>query len=365
MVDACGLENNNEFIYLRSGASPLNVDDLAITLPANPNITVANTNDFSPPDPSNLTPLGACLVVIDDGAIIPPNSSVVIFMSNNITMTYDFTSWCTQFGTVYILYRNLASPTTPTFLNTNPTAVQRTVNLSVNGVPACNAAFTYNVPTTSVDGNFYQFPAPAAGVSISPGPVNNGCASPPFSVLPIRLKSFMANLVNESVQMQWITSMEQQTDHFEVQKSNNGSQFTSLGKVQAAGNSNGDITYGYKDPEKITALTYYRLLTVDIDGTKDYSKIVTVKPGMNGFELIEVSPNPAINELVVAWNATTKSMATIMITDLAGRVVSTKSLNGVAGYNRLRLPVYALQSGIYYVRLLSENQSASRKFIKQ
>ncbi|WP_315814963.1 hypothetical protein [Paraflavitalea speifideaquila] len=56
MVDACGLENNNEFIFLRTGSNPVNVNDIGIALPANGNITVANLNDFSPPDPSNLTP---------------------------------------------------------------------------------------------------------------------------------------------------------------------------------------------------------------------------------------------------------------------------------------------------------------------
>ncbi|WP_315814962.1 T9SS type A sorting domain-containing protein [Paraflavitalea speifideaquila] len=304
-------------------------------------------------------------MVIDDGAVIPPNSSVVIFMSNNITITYNFTSWCTQFGTVYILYRNLVSPTTPTFLNTSASPEQRTASLSINGVPACNAAFKYNVPTTSTEGNFYQFPTPTAGVSISPGSVNNGCASPPFSVLPISLKSFTATLANEAVQIQWTTSTEQQTDYFEVQRSSNGSQFISLGKVVAAGNSNSDLTYSYKDPGKITAPAYYRLLTVDMDGTKEYSKVVRVKPGISAFELIEVSPNPAISELVVAWNAVSAGSTTVMIGDLSGRVVYTRNLGGVAGYNRIRLPISVLLPGLYQLRLQSDQHTASRKFIKQ
>lgn len=365
MVNACGTENNNEFIYLRTGSTAVNVNDLVIQLPTNGSITLANTNDFSPPAVTSITPLGACITVLDDGSVIPANAAVAIFMSNNVSQQYDFTSWCTQFGAVYLLYRNVAAPTTPTYLNTSPTPLQRTTNLSINGQPACTAAFTYNAPTTSVDGDFYQFPSPVAGVSIAPAPSNNGCASPPFNLLPLRLKSFTARTINDVVSLQWTTSQEQQTNYFEPEKSKDGRQFTAIGRVAAAGNSDFELAYTFEDKEPVSAPVYYRLRMVDLDGAAEYSTTVRVVSPADGFRITAVSPNPAANELVTAWNAATRSQTTLLVRDMNGKALLRKVVNSARGYNLVRIPVQALASGIYFLSLVNEQQVLTEKFIKR
>lgn len=363
MVDACGLENNNEFIFLLNGNAALNVDDLVITFPANGSISVANTNDFSAN--SGTSPTGACLTLLDDGGVIPANAPVVIFMSNNIGQAYDLTSWCTQYGTVYILYRNLAAPTTPTFLNTNPTAVQRTVALSVNLVPACAANFTYNVPVTSVDGNFYRFPAPTAGTSLSPGSVNNGCASPPPVLLPVTLTAFTVGIINQAAVLRWTTTTEINSSHFEIERSADGEHFSVVGRLAAAGQSNTPLSYQYTDPGAVNGRTWYRLRTVDLDGQSAYSRIIRLQATASGVALHQLYPNPVSDELVIEWNGRLQSKAALTVVDLQGRILQTNQLTSVAGFNQGRLFVGSLRAGTYFLKLDVDGEQFSERFVKK
>lgn len=365
MVDACngvapGLEQDNEFIFLLNGPSPLNVDDIAIDLPNNTDINLVSTNDFSP-NTGSASPVGGCFTVLDDGGVIPANAAVVIFMSNRVTQSYDLTSWCTQYGTVYILYKN-QTLTTPTFLNTSPTPAVRNTQLFFRSLLGCAITYTYNVPTTSTDGNYYRFPEAINGVSVSPGPVNNGCAAPPPELLPVTLKSFSAAFINQSIVLQWSTATEINSGYFEIEKSSDGQTFTSIGKTTAAGNSNALLQYSFTDAASGTGKIFYRLRIVDIDGQTEYSKIVSVKGTSSGVALINVFAGAS--ELKVEWNARQKGTVQMAVTDLYGRRLQSRSLPSEAGYNQTSLSLHGMSRGQYVFQLFIDGEVMAEKFVR-
>lgn len=369
MVDACinpadptSQEQDNEFIFLRNGASPLAVNDLAIDLPNNTDITIAGTNDFAPNAGTVASPIGGCFTVLDDGGTIPANAAVVIFMSNDVNLAYDFTSWCTQFGNVYILYKNQA-PTTPTYLNTSPSAATRNTIVSTTTCPA--VTFTYNVPTTSADGNFYGFPAPTGSVSISPGPANNGCTSPPFNPLPVTLMNFTAGYINNNVVLTWNTATEINASHFTIEKSTDGISFSPVTQVPAAGNSSEELSYRYVDSSPGTGTTYYRLRMVDLDGQFKLSRIVIVNATASGIAFNRLYPNPVSVELIIEWNARGNSQAQVTVIDLNGRIMGTQLLSSVPGFNQGKIPVAELAPGQYILRMSIDGELITEKFLKQ
>ncbi|NML22756.1 T9SS type A sorting domain-containing protein [Pseudoflavitalea sp. G-6-1-2] len=369
MVDACGngaVENTNEFIFFLNGSTPTNTNDLLITLPANGAITLGNTNDFSPN--SGTAPIGGCLQVIDDGDVIPANAPFLIFMSNNVSTAYDLSSWCSQYGTVYLLYRNLASPFSATFLNQSPTPTQRSVSLSINGSPACDATYTYDVlvGTGSVDGNFYRFPEPTAGSSLSPGFVNNGCASPPFVLLPVTLTAFTATYQAPGAFLNWTTSTELNTSYYEIQKSRDGVNYTAIGTVNAVGTSSAVNRYSYTDAGPIDGRTYYRLRIVDADGSSEFSKIVSVKAGKAGIFLNNLYPNPVTDQLTVEWNSVAPNVKTqVSIRDAMGRLQQTTTVTSVTGFNQLFLNTSKLSAGQYFLSLDLDKDNLVQPFLKR
>jgi hypothetical protein len=108
-------------------------------------------------------------------------------------------------------------------------------------------------------------------------------------VLPVTLMNFTAARITEGgftkVRLQWQTAMESNSSHFALERSNNGIfPHMVVGHVAAAGNSNSLLTYTYTDQyPSNSAINYYRIRTVDQDGTYNISEIRVVN--CNGFSV--------------------------------------------------------------------------------
>jgi hypothetical protein len=178
---------------------------------------------------------------------------------------------------------------------------------------------------------------------------------------PLRLTDFTAKLANQSVQLQWSTSAELNTSHFEIEKSANGTNFKKTGSVKAAGNSSSDRNYSYNDQQPSNGTNYYRLKMIDADGSFTYSKIVVVR--MNGSTLLQAFPNPAKNVLYVQATGSDKNTL-LRITDGAGKVVREQKviLNGTTSFT---IDISTLPKGIYYLTLKDALKIQQQKIIKQ
>jgi hypothetical protein len=369
MVDACATgatESRNEFIFFLNGNSPLNVDDLAVSFPTNASIGTG-TDDFAPN--TGLAPIGSCLTVLDDGAVIPANAPFIMFMSSDVAVAYDFSSWCAEFGTVYLLYKTNPAPAFATFLNESTTAgLQRSVTLGVTGSPACAATYTYDVPVgtgVSADGNFFRFPEPTAGTSLSPGFVNNGCASPPFDLLPVTLEAFTASYRNGQVQLSWSTATELNASHFEILRSTNGADYAVIGTVNATGSTSSITHYSYNDATATDSRNYYRLRIVDLDGSSELSKIISIRANANGITLNSLYPNPVADELVIEWNGISNVKTQVTVRNLQGQLLQTSTVTTVAGFNQLKLNTSLLPAGQYFLSLDFGTDNIVQAFLKR
>ncbi|QEC40409.1 T9SS type A sorting domain-containing protein [Pseudobacter ginsenosidimutans] len=370
MVDACATgntESRNEFIFCVNGNTNLNVDDLRFTFPTGAAIG-AGTTDFAPN--TGLAPIGTCLTVLDDGDVIPANAPFIIFMSSNVAVAYDFSSWCTEFGQVYLLYKTNPAPVPPAFLNETSVVggEQRSVTFNVNGSPACGATYTYDVPVgtgVSVDGNFFRFPEPTAGVSLSPGFVNNGCASPPFELLPVTLEGFTASYRNNNVQLSWSTATELNVSHFEILRSSDGIHYATIGTVAAAGNTSSITRYSYNDNNPSPSRNYYRLKIVDLDGSAEFSKIISIRANASGITLNSLYPNPANEELVIEWNGISNLKTQVSVRNLQGQLLQTQTVTTLAGFNQLKLNTSKLPAGQYFLTLDFGTDNMVQSFLKR
>lgn len=123
----------------------------------------------------------------------------------------------------------------------------------------------------------------------------------PGGTTPILLLNFNAVKQGSTVQLTWQTSSEINSDHFEVEYSKDGSTWTSIGSVAAAGNSSITKSYGLNHPNPINGANYYRLKQVDIGGAFVYSTIRVVN--FNSKTGIRVLPNPVVDRLYITSEA--------------------------------------------------------------
>ena len=167
----------------------------------------------------------------------------------------------------------------------------------------------------------------------------------PVSSLPITLLSFDAEVFdNKSVNLQWKTLTELNTDLYIIQRSSDAINWIGILEEDAEGNSNSLLTYTTWDRSPLKGVSYYRLKAVDINGAFNYSDIRQVS-----FTDVttNIYPNPAKEYVIMEQQGIAKNEVTI--SNLMGQTMTTK--NFVLGENRLRVDVSNLVNGLYIVRL--------------
>jgi hypothetical protein len=176
--------------------------------------------------------------------------------------------------------------------------------------------------------------------------------------LPITLLSFDAKRTsNNSAMLNWHTAAEQNTSHFDIERSSNGKNFASIGRVTAAGNTTTTNNYQLPDLSPLAGTNYYRLKTVDRDGKLDYSNISVLNFG-NDYNVL-LYPNPAQNEVTVTG---VEPGMQIDLLNAEGYRIGSYPVSG----SSLTIPVKTFASGLYVLHIRSKESGviSTQKFLK-
>ena len=192
--------------------------------------------------------------------------------------------------------------------------------------------------------------------------------SSPISPLPVNLLNFSAVYDDGASILHWQTAQEQNSSRFDIQRSADGNQFTSIGSAPAAGNSTSIRSYNFTDANAGSLgvkTLYYRLGEIALDSQEVYSNIAVVNiPGIsNG---ISVSPNPATDNITVHLNSTAANVkAVLTITDMTGGKIQTWNIMLNTGENTIPLSINNLSAGIYLIVVTSDQTKWLAKFVKK
>jgi len=184
------------------------------------------------------------------------------------------------------------------------------------------------------------------------------------AALPVTLLKFDAKPIGSKVEASWSTASEQNTSYFIVERSNDGRNFSSIGRVQAAGNSSVTTRYALQDFTPTKGANYYRLQQVDANGRSTTSATVLVWFNDTKTATLQVYPNPVtdyikINSASLATDLTAKVIAA------DGRVV-IQAHGDVASINKqLDSQIASLKPAMYILQLGNASEKSTLKFIKQ
>ena len=187
-----------------------------------------------------------------------------------------------------------------------------------------------------------------------------------LQTLPVKLISFSGRLNGTKVDLNWVTANELNTKQFEVERSGDGRTFSKLATVNARGNTNTPTSYDLVDPVPLQGVNYYRLKMVDVDGKFEYSQIVIIRID-NSVQLVtKVAPNPFTGKIDVYLTLTHNTPVDFRFIDINGRMVFSKSVKGLKGFNWFTInDLDKLPSAPYMLHIKTDDATIVEKLIKQ
>lgn len=176
-------------------------------------------------------------------------------------------------------------------------------------------------------------------------------------VMPLKLLSFAASPDPAGALLTWETSDEVNTDYFSIERSNNGVDFSPVGKLSTTGINKGNTNkYQYIDKNATSGLLYYRLKMIDLDKTFTYSAVQKVTVGEKAN--IILYPNPADHMITLKGVA---KYSKARVTDMAGLTLITSNING----DELTLDVSRLKPGMYLLQVGNQHFEKTLKLLKK
>lgn len=252
---------------------------------------------------------------------------------------------------VSFVFDHINLPTKNNNVITNKGFVSFSVKPEVNlnaGTIIENAAYTY-----------YDYKKPAVSKAST---IINGV------ITPLHFMNFeLKNLNDKTIENNWKTVNEVNVSHFNIQRGFNGKDFINIGETKAQNNSSNE----YRFDDKIgnwgvgTRKIYYRIESVDKDGSKTYSEVRSVE-WVNKNDDIRIYPNPTKDNIYIECNTAKE----VEIVDYSGRVVKRVLLNQypivVPSKQVININIKDLNRGVFIMKVTLYNGVViSKKIIIQ
>lgn len=183
------------------------------------------------------------------------------------------------------------------------------------------------------------------------------------------LKTKVVNLrgtaQNRRTDLYWDATDNEDAAYYEPEYSTDNSRFMSLGNVQAK-NQAGMVSYNFTQPAELTGadIVYYRVKCTGKDGSVIYSKTIAIR--YEALQQTAVYPNPSSGDLWMRSDAASAMPALVTISDAYGKLVKKANIALGKGVNTQALPgIHNLPSGVYIIRISSQNNSYTERIIKK
>ena len=182
----------------------------------------------------------------------------------------------------------------------------------------------------------------------------------PPVVLPVEYTNIYGKAIEQTNLISWTTEQEVHNDFFTLQKSTNGTLWSSIGTVDGAGNSSVQNSYRFLDTENINGLRYYRIKQTDFNGLEKISEPIVVS-NTNFDPFGTIFPNPVINEFSIEYSGDhLNSTYNLSIVDEMGRVL--KVFNTMLKHDN-NFSVSELNRGVYSVILKATDGTFYRRIL--
>ncbi|HWB92485.1 MAG TPA: hypothetical protein VG605_11555 [Puia sp.] len=212
--------------------------------------------------------------------------------------------------------------------------------------------------------------------------------------LPVVLEGFGGLKSGSGVLLNWKVAEESGLARYEVQRSDDGVGFSTVGEVVASGAASGSGTvsgsgaggsssgaegsssgaaaggagsYRFFDGAPVAGKNFYRLRMVNMDGSFTYSQVIVVDvTAEEGGQWVRAQRNPWSGACSVVVTAEAGGQVSMRLADVSGKALWHGDWTLGAGANTLLLPQTAtLAPGIYFLSVLGRQGMQTIKLVKE
>ena len=259
-------------------------------------------------------------------------------------------------------------------VNPNGDVVQTLTNLNVTNIATSTALFSetfaVNIPgpyrlSVTIGGNNGLGNSRLSVDDLTVDSYNLGC-DPNAVPLPVHLMSFQGNMnKNNKVTLNWMVADNETVQSFEVERSTNGRDFTTVGVVLAS-EKIGTENYMFYETVNSGEKIMYRLRMIDKGHDIDYSKTLIFNLKTTLSNNIKIIGNPVNDKLTFSYASSSTQPVSIKVYEMSGKLVMDNKVNISEGNNTMSLSLATtFKPGMYVVAINNGTESQTAKFIKQ
>jgi hypothetical protein len=186
------------------------------------------------------------------------------------------------------------------------------------------------------------------------------------TIVPVELVSFSYSVEGNTVNLSWSTATELNNRGFEIQRSLNETNWSTIGFREGKGTTSEPQQYSYSDNLSgvESSRLYYRLKQIDFDGSFEYSNTLEVGVVPSTYSLSQNYPNPFNPSTKIKYSIPQSSNVVIKVFNVVGDEVSTL-VDGQkqAGTYELTFNAENLPSGVYFYQLKAGDFIQTKRMI--
>lgn len=177
--------------------------------------------------------------------------------------------------------------------------------------------------------------------------------------LPVTLANFSGEALDKHNRFYWTTATEENVQWHILDRSNDGrNNWQEVARTQGAMFTTEEQGYSLDDTAP-PASAYYRLRSVDYDGSEGISDILQLV--RTPTTALRVYPNPVGDRLEVSLQVETPTQTRLLLIAADGRVISAIDQELAIGLNQLSLDLTDVPAGIYILRVGEETMTVVKR----
>jgi hypothetical protein len=173
--------------------------------------------------------------------------------------------------------------------------------------------------------------------------------------LPLELVSYSLEISNNEVTINFETASERDLDYYIIESSTDGSYWQELTSIKAAGYSSENNNYSYVDNSPFNGTSYYRLKTVNTDGSVSVLDIVACEFYSSKYL---VYPIPVNSTLFIEGEKLDQSE--FLLVNSIGENIDVEITS--LGY-KYSLNFETIKNGIYFLKIASSNNMKTERIM--